>query len=133
MIEQIFYALPFLGEGFAVTLWVSFLVVALSLIAGVALGVGLVYGPAPLRWAVRMLTDTIRGIPILVLLFFVYYGLPAVGIQIQLLLGSGARADAFQDGAGDRDTCVARSPRSRRARRKRRKPSGSPSVTASPM
>ena len=83
MVEQIFYALPFLGEGFALTLWVSFLVVALSLVAGVVLGVGLVYGPPPLRWVVRIFTDTIRGIPILVLLFFVYYGLPAVGVQIQ--------------------------------------------------
>ena len=41
------------------------------------LGVGLVYGPAPLRWLVRVFTDIIRGIPILVLIFFVYYGLPA--------------------------------------------------------
>ncbi|MGX7875369.1 hypothetical protein ACVDG5_023950 [Mesorhizobium sp. ORM6] len=46
MLGQILYALPFLAEGFALTLWVSLLVVVLSLIAGVLLGVGLVYGPA---------------------------------------------------------------------------------------
>ncbi|TIL81556.1 MAG: amino acid ABC transporter permease, partial [Mesorhizobium sp.] len=74
MLSQILYAMPFLAQGFAITLWVSLLVVVLSLIAGVALGVGLVYGPAPLRWAVRIFSDTIRGIPILVLMFFVYYG-----------------------------------------------------------
>jgi len=34
MLSQILYALPFLAEGFAVTLWVSLLVVVLSLIAG---------------------------------------------------------------------------------------------------
>ncbi|TIP34472.1 MAG: amino acid ABC transporter permease, partial [Mesorhizobium sp.] len=67
MLSQTLYALPFLAEGFALTLWVSLLVVVLSLIAGVLLGVGLVYGPAPLRWAVRIFSDTIRGIPILVL------------------------------------------------------------------
>ena len=83
MIGQILYALPFLAQGFAVTLWVSLLVVVLSLIAGVALGVGLVYGPAPLRWAVRIFSDTIRGIPILVLMFFVYYGLPAAGLHLE--------------------------------------------------
>lgn len=49
MLSQIVYALPFLAQGFALTLWVSFLVVVLSLIAGVVLGVGLVYGPTPLR------------------------------------------------------------------------------------
>lgn len=83
MLGQIAYALPFLAQGFAVTLWVSLLVVVLSLIAGVMTGVGLVYGPAPLRWAVRIFSDTIRGIPILVLIFFVYYGLPAVGIHLE--------------------------------------------------
>ncbi|TIW03638.1 MAG: amino acid ABC transporter permease, partial [Mesorhizobium sp.] len=83
MLSQILYALPFLAEGFALTLWVSLLVVVLSLIAGVLLGVGLVYGPAPLRWSVRIFSDTIRGIPILVLMFFVYYGLPAVGLHLQ--------------------------------------------------
>ncbi len=82
MLSQILYALPFLAKGFALTLWVSLLVVVLSLIAGVLLGVALVYGPAPLRWAVRIFSDTIRGIPILVLMFFVYSGLPAIGLHL---------------------------------------------------
>ena len=43
------------------------------------LGVALVYGPAPLRWLVRGYSDIIRGIPVLVLIFAVYYGLPALG------------------------------------------------------
>ena len=82
MASQILYALPFLAKGFAVTLWVSLLVVSLSLIAGVLLGVGLVYGPAPLRWAVRIFSDTIRGIPILVQLFYIYFVFPEIGIQL---------------------------------------------------
>ncbi|MEP6564709.1 MAG: ABC transporter permease subunit, partial [Mesorhizobium sp.] len=83
MLTQILYALPFLAQGFAVTLWVSLLVVVLSLLSGVAMGVGLIYGPTPLRWVVRAFSDTIRGIPILVLIFFVYYGLPAAGIHLE--------------------------------------------------
>ncbi|WP_102959390.1 amino acid ABC transporter permease [Mangrovicella endophytica] len=82
MIGQILYALPFLWHGFLITLAVSGLVVVISLVVGVALGVGLVYGPLPLRLAVRIFSDTIRGIPILVLIFFVYYGLPAIGLQL---------------------------------------------------
>ena len=46
-------------------------------------GSALVYGPAPLRWLIRGFSDIVRGIPILVLLFFVYYGLPAAGINLQ--------------------------------------------------
>ena len=82
MIAAILYAIPFLGQGLLVTLTVSALVVVLSLIIGGLLGIGLVYGPAPLRWVVRGFSDIIRGIPILVLLFFVYYGLPIPGLNL---------------------------------------------------
>ena len=64
------------------TLWVSLLSSCSRWSSAVALGVGLVYGPAPLRWLVRVFSDIIRGIPILVLIFFVYYGLPAVGLNL---------------------------------------------------
>jgi polar amino acid transport system permease protein len=76
------YALPFLMQGLLITLWISVLVVVLSLASGLILGVGLVYGPRPLQWIIRLFSDCIRGIPILVLLFVVYYGFPPLGIAI---------------------------------------------------
>jgi polar amino acid transport system permease protein len=82
MVAAIVYALPFLAAGLAVTLLVSLLTIVLSLIAGVALGIALVYGPAPLRWLVRGFSDVVRGIPILVLIFFIYYGLPVAGLNL---------------------------------------------------
>jgi len=81
-------ALPFLMKGLAVTLQVSALVVLLSLLLGVALGVILVYGPAPLRWIVRGYSDIIRGIPILVLIFAIYYGLPALKINLSSIVAA---------------------------------------------
>jgi polar amino acid transport system permease protein len=83
MLNAIVYALPFLGAGLLVTLLVSVLTIALSLIFGGLLGLVLVYGPAPLRWLVRAFSDIVRGIPILVLIFFVYYGLPIAGLNLQ--------------------------------------------------
>ena len=80
--DLILYAIPFLLEGFLVTLEVSALTVTLSLVFGVLLGVGLVYGPWPARWLIRLFSDTIRGVPILVLIFFAYYGLPALGLNL---------------------------------------------------
>ncbi|MFZ1425249.1 MAG: amino acid ABC transporter permease [Geminicoccaceae bacterium] len=81
-------ALPFLMKGLAVTLQVSALVVLVSLVLGVALGVILVYGPAPLRWTVRGYSDIIRGIPILVLIFAIYYGLPALKINLSSIVAA---------------------------------------------
>ncbi|WP_266019373.1 amino acid ABC transporter permease [Brucella intermedia] len=80
--SAIFYALPFLGNGLLITLWVSLLVVAFSLALGLFLGVGIVYGPKPVQLLVRLFSDCIRGIPILVLIFAVYYGLPPLGLDL---------------------------------------------------
>lgn len=82
LIDAIIYAIPFLMSGLGMTLLVSLIVVALSLVIGVVLGVGLIYGPLPLRLLIRLLTDCIRGIPILVLIFAVYYGLPPLGLNL---------------------------------------------------
>ena len=82
MFDAIVYAIPYLMGGLGMTLLVSLIVVALSLVVGLLLGVGLIYGPWPLRWLIRLLTDCIRGIPILVLIFAVYYGLPPLGLNL---------------------------------------------------
>lgn len=75
-------SLPFLWDGLLVTLQVSLLVVLISLAIGVLMGVGIAFGPRWLYWPIRVYSDVLRGIPILVLIFFVYYGLPALGIEI---------------------------------------------------
>jgi polar amino acid transport system permease protein len=78
-------SLPFLTKGLLTTLQVSALVVVLSLVLGVLLGLILVYGPLPLRLLVRGYSDVIRGIPVLVLIFAVYYGLPALKVNLNSL------------------------------------------------
>jgi polar amino acid transport system permease protein len=78
-------SLPFLTKGLLTTLQVSALVVVLSLALGVLFGLILVYGPLPLRLLVRGYSDLIRGIPILVLIFAVYYGLPALKVNLNSL------------------------------------------------
>ncbi len=80
--EAAIHSLPFLVDGLLLTLHVTFLVVLISLIFGVAMGVALTYGSAWFRWPVRLYSDFIRGIPILVLIFFTYYGLPVVGLNL---------------------------------------------------
>jgi polar amino acid transport system permease protein len=82
MMSTAVYSIPFLLNGLAVTVTMSLLVVVLSLFLGGALGMAVTYGPRPLKWTVRLFSDIVRGIPILVLIFFVFYGLPAIGINL---------------------------------------------------
>lgn len=81
MIAYIANTLPFLWEGLLVTLAVSGLVVAISLVTGVLCGIGLVYGPLWVRLPIRVYSDILRGTPLLVLIFLIIYGLPIIGID----------------------------------------------------
>ena len=85
-------SLPYLLNGLLVTLAVSGLVVTFSLLFGVVLGTILSYGPAPIRWPIRIYSDVIRGIPIIVLIFSVYYGLPPLGINLNNFVSAVARS-----------------------------------------
>lgn len=79
---DIFASMPFLWRGLFVTIEVSVLVIIISLTGGLTLGVVVTYGPLPARIAIRLFSDVIRGIPILVLIFAVYYGLPVAGLNL---------------------------------------------------
>jgi len=88
--------LPFLWQGFRVTLHVSALVVAASLVAGVLVGIGFAYGPLWLRLLLRGYSDILRGTPLLVLIFSVYYLLPFVGLNLQPFPAAVAALAAFK-------------------------------------
>jgi len=90
--------LPFLVKGLIVTLEVSALVVSISLVIGVVLGTALVFGRWWLYWPVRLYSDFIRGIPVLVLIFFVYYGLPMLGLNLNNFWAAVAALTAFKVG-----------------------------------
>ncbi|MHB2165673.1 amino acid ABC transporter permease [Alsobacter sp. R-9] len=77
--------LPFLWQGLLVTLGVSAAVVVISLATGALAGVGLAYGPWWVRLPLRAFSDILRGMPLLVVIFTIYYLLPFVGLNMQPL------------------------------------------------
>jgi polar amino acid transport system permease protein len=89
-------SLPYLWLGLLITLQVSALVVFFSLISGTILGVGIVYGPRWLYWPIRIYSDVLRGIPLLVLIFFIYYGLPLFNINLTNLASVILALSAFK-------------------------------------
>jgi polar amino acid transport system substrate-binding protein len=70
--------LPLLLEGAVVTVELTFT----SMLAAMALGLPIallrLYGPTPLRWSAMIYVEFFRGIPVLLLLYFLYYGLPVI-------------------------------------------------------
>ena len=88
--------LPFLVDGLLMTLLVSACVIVLSLIVGLPLGCVLAFGPLWARVPIRLYADFVRGVPILVLLYFVYYGLPAIKVNLPSLLAAIVALTAFK-------------------------------------
>ena len=71
-------ALPSLLAGVLVTLQLAAISVLIGLILGSLLGVVRLSKSAPLRWLARAYVDFFRGTPMLVQIFMIYFGIPAI-------------------------------------------------------
>ena len=75
--------LPELLVGAAVTLGISLASFVLAVVLGVLLALSRRYGPLPLRLCAAGYIEFFRGTPLLVQLYFIYFGLPDFGIYLQ--------------------------------------------------
>lgn len=75
---------PALLDGLLMTLRVSLLAIGLSLVIGVVGGAVRLFRVPLLAQLVAVYVEVIRNTPILVQLFFIFYGLPAVGLGLSL-------------------------------------------------
>ena len=74
-------SIPLLAEGIVVTLQVSAIAAVLGLLLGVICGLGALSSSRPVRWLVTAYVDFIRGTPLLIQIFLVFFALPMVGIR----------------------------------------------------
>ena len=75
-------SVPFLLKGAVYTVQVSVLAIVFGLVLGWALGLIAVAGPRWLRAVAWAYVQFIRGTPLLVQIFLIYFGLPALGINV---------------------------------------------------
>jgi polar amino acid transport system permease protein len=88
LIEQFFdidimiAALPTIVQGMWVTLSICVVVIPMGLIGGLLAAFGMLSSQRWLRWSTIIFVDFFRAIPPLVLLIFVYAGLPFAGVSL---------------------------------------------------
>jgi His/Glu/Gln/Arg/opine family amino acid ABC transporter permease subunit len=70
--------LPALARAAGVTVVLSVLAMALAVALGIAVAAGRVYGPPVVRGALAVYVEVVRGTPVLLQLFVLYYGLASV-------------------------------------------------------
>jgi polar amino acid transport system permease protein len=81
-LDIISQAWPILLQGFWVTLWLSALVIPLGLISGTVLALLSTVHSRWVAWPLWAWVDFFRAIPPLVLLVFIYAGLPFAGFEV---------------------------------------------------
>lgn len=69
-------------RGLEATLSSSAITIVAATLLGILVGTALAYGWWPLRLLARLYVDFMRGIPVLVLILFTYYGLALFGINV---------------------------------------------------
>ncbi len=87
LIRYISY-IPLLGRGAVVTLELSILSMVLAVSLGLGVALARLYSPAILRAAATAYIEAIRGTPLLIQLFLIFYGLPHVGIRLSPIIAA---------------------------------------------
>jgi len=73
---------PLLVRGLAWTAGLTFVAVVLGLSLGIACAWARSSGPSALRWIVASYVELVRNTPFIIQLFFVFFGLPAIGVRL---------------------------------------------------
>lgn len=93
-------SLPSLINGLYITLILTFISLVAGLILGIGLALGRVYGSKIVSGICITYIEIIRGTPLLVQLFIIYFGLPSIGIILKpidaALLGLSLNSGAYQ-------------------------------------
>lgn len=86
----------FLLQGFLVTLLVAFCAIVLSLIIGCVLAV-IRYTRVPILSALSAIwVETLRNLPLLLIIFFTYFALPKVGVKMNVFVAAVVALTAFE-------------------------------------
>jgi polar amino acid transport system permease protein len=99
-LETLIESLPSLFDGLVVTLLLTAFSILLGTALGVILATGRSYASRPIAYSILVYEKVLRGIPLLVLFFLIYFGLPQFGIYMDAftaaVIGLGLRSSAYQ-------------------------------------
>ncbi len=99
-LRQYWSFLPLLLRGAGMTIALSCAAMTLAVSLGLGLAVARVFGSRAIVWPVITFIEIIRGTPLLIQLFIIFYGLPTIGIRLSpfwaAVLGLGLNYSAYE-------------------------------------
>lgn len=90
-----------LFKGFVLTMEITIYAILIGIVLGFTLAVMRIYGNKPIKWLATAYVEIIRGTPMIVQLFIIYFGLPSAGLgsftPLQAaIIGMGMNSAAYQ-------------------------------------
>jgi His/Glu/Gln/Arg/opine family amino acid ABC transporter permease subunit len=80
--------LPMLGEAAMMTVFLSVVSMIVAIILGLFLALIRIYAPRPFAGMASLFIEIIRGTPLLIQLFFIFYALPSIGIKFNPMMAA---------------------------------------------
>jgi polar amino acid transport system substrate-binding protein len=77
-----------LVQAAGMTVLLSFASMPLAILLGLLIAVGRLYGPTPVRWLGTLYVEVIRGTPLMLQLYAIYFLLPQIGVSVPALVAA---------------------------------------------
>ncbi len=87
LVQYVSY-LPLLGKGAIITLELSIISMIVAVVIGLLVTLLRLYMPPPISKIAVLYVEIMRGTPLLLQLFFIFYGLPNIGIKLSPFLAA---------------------------------------------
>jgi len=81
-LERYLSFLPMIGTAALTTIEISLLSMIFAIIFGLILALTRVYAPKPISSLATLYIEIVRGTPLLIQLYFIFYALPSIGIKL---------------------------------------------------
>lgn len=99
-LDALISALPQLADGLKITVGLTIFSLIIASLLGILMAVGRSYSRPPLTYFILGYEKVFRGIPLLVILFLIYFGFGQIGLNldpfIAAILGLALRSTAYQ-------------------------------------
>ena len=100
MINRYINIMPDLGKAALKTVGISILAMILAILVGLMAALTRVYAPKPFSYIAIAFIEIIRGTPLLIQLYFIFYALPMIGIKMTpftaAIIGLGLNYGAYE-------------------------------------
>jgi len=100
MLERYVSFMPLFGQAALITLGLSIISMLIAVILGLILALTRIFGPKLISRLATLFIEVIRGTPLLIQLFIIFYAMPSIGIKLSpflaAIIGLGVNYSAYE-------------------------------------